>query len=65
MNVLALCKETERYVFIYDDASVSQVLQTLWHMAVDPELTFTWYDAALLSQRVRRLEQFAKDKPCK
>lgn len=25
MNVLALAKETERYVFIYDDASVSKL----------------------------------------
>ena len=55
MNVLALVKGSERYVFLYDDDSVRSLLQTLGRYAADPELTFTWYDAAILSQKVRRL----------
>jgi hypothetical protein len=30
-------------------------LQTLGRYAADPELSFTWYDAAILSQKVRRI----------
>jgi hypothetical protein len=57
INVLALVKDGERYVFLYDDHSTSQVLQTLGRYAADPELSFSWYDAAVLSQRVRQLQQ--------
>jgi hypothetical protein len=55
VNVLALLKGEERYVFLYDDQSINQVLQTLGRYAADPELSFSWYDAAILSQRVRQL----------
>jgi hypothetical protein len=60
INVLALLKGEERYVFLYDDRSVDQVLQTLGKYAADPELSFTWYDAAVLSQRVRKLSAEAE-----
>ena len=61
INVLALLKGEERYVFLYDDRSTDQVLQTLGRYAADPELSFTWYDAAVLSQRVRQLSAAAED----
>jgi hypothetical protein len=54
VNVLALLKNGERYVFLYDDQSVETLLQTLGRYASDPELNFTWYDAAVLSQRIRQ-----------
>lgn len=57
MNVLALVKDSERYVFLYDDASPAALLQTLGRFAADPELSFTWYDAAILSQKVRRMRR--------
>ena len=57
VNVLALVKDGERYVFLYDDHSCAQLLQTLGRYAADPELNFSWYDAAVLSQKVRRLQQ--------
>jgi hypothetical protein len=57
MNVLALVKDSERYVFIYDDASPNALLQTLGRFAADKDLSFTWYDAAILSQKVRRLKR--------
>lgn len=57
VNVIALVKDGERYVFLYDDQSTPQLLQTLGRYAADPELNFTWYDAAVLSQKVRRLQQ--------
>ena len=55
MNVLALVKGSERYVFLYDDDSLRSLLQTLGRYAADPDLSFTWYDAAILSQKVRRI----------
>jgi hypothetical protein len=61
INVLALLKGDERYVFLYDDHSIEQVLQTIGRYAADPELSFTWYDAAVLSQRVRKLMADATD----
>ena len=57
VNVLALVKGSERYIFLYDDASVGTLLQTLGRYASDDELGFTWYDAALLSQKVRKLKR--------
>ena len=54
VNVLALVKVSERYVFLYDDNSSEQMLQSLGKYAADTELSFTWYDAAVLSQKVRR-----------
>jgi len=57
MNVLALVKDSERYVFLYDDESPGALMQTLGRYAADPELSFTWYDAAILSQKVRRLKR--------
>jgi len=61
VNVLALVKDGERYVFLYDEKSVSALLQTLGRYAADPELNFSWYDAAVLSQKVRRLQQGGDD----
>lgn len=55
INVLALLKGSERFVFLYDDESADQLLQTLGDYAADPNLNFSWYDAATLSQRVRKL----------
>ena len=57
VNVLALVKDDERFVFLYDEQSVDTLLEQLGHCAADPELSFTWYDAAVLSQRVRRLRE--------
>ncbi len=54
INVLALVKGTERYVFLYDDASRSETLRVLGRFASNAELSFTWYDAAVLSQKIRQ-----------
>ena len=53
INVLALVKGSERYVFLYDDASKAETLRTLGRYASNPDLSFTWYDAAVLSQKIR------------
>jgi len=57
INVLALVKGAERYVFLYDDASRAETLRTLGRYASNPELSFSWYDAAVLSQKIRQESQ--------
>jgi len=54
INVLALVKGAERYVFLYDDHSRAETLRVLGRFASNPELSFTWYDAAVLSQKIRQ-----------
>ncbi len=53
INVMALAKGTERYVFLFDDESRSEALKMLARYASNPDLSFTWYDAAVLSQKIR------------
>lgn len=53
INVLALVKGEERYIFLFDDERRAEALRTLGRFASNPELSFSWYDAAVLSQRIR------------
>ena len=55
VNVLALVKGNERYVFLFDDDHRVEVLRTLGRFAADPELSFTWNDAVMLSQKVKQV----------
>lgn len=66
VNVLALVKNGERFVFLYDDESSAALLQTLGRYAANDDLAFSWYDAAVLSQKVRRLqeEQISHSRTC-
>jgi hypothetical protein len=54
INVIALVKGGERYVFLYDDESRDEALKMLGRYAANPELSFSWYDAAVLGQKVRQ-----------
>jgi hypothetical protein len=53
LNVLALIKGQERYVYVYDDASRSSLLATFHAQAADPRLSLNWFDAAVLTQKAR------------
>lgn len=53
INVVALVKGEERYIFLFKDSQKSETLRTLGRYASDPKLSFSWYDAAVLSQKVR------------
>jgi hypothetical protein len=52
LNVLALLKGRERYVFVYDDASHAQLLEVMSEQAADPRLSLTWFDATVLKSKV-------------
>lgn len=54
INVLALVKGNERYIFLFDDNNRAETLRMLGRYASNPDLSFTWYDAAVLSQKIRQ-----------
>lgn len=53
INVLALVKGQEKFIFLFDDANRDASLRQLAHFAADPEIDFSWYDAAMLSRKIR------------
>jgi len=62
MNVVALVKKNqERFIFVYDDQSVSTLLNQLQKFVDDDELDFTDADAEILLDRIfsdeSRIEQ--------
>ena len=57
INVLALVKYSERYIFLYDNNSIRELFNTLERYAKDKELNFTYYDAVILTQKIRKLEK--------
>jgi hypothetical protein len=53
LNVLALFKGAERFIFVYDDASRDEVLAAIRDAAADPRVVLNWSDAAVLTERAR------------
>ncbi len=53
VNVLALVKGGERYVYVYDDDSERALLDAVRDHAADPRLSLTWFDAAVLTRKAR------------
>ncbi len=53
-NVLALVKGSERYIFVYDDDSRQPLIEALRDHAADPRLSFSWFDAAVLTEKARQ-----------
>jgi hypothetical protein len=54
IKVVALMKGKEQYVFLYNEGNRAETLRLLGRYASNPELSFTWYDAAVLSQKIRQ-----------
>jgi hypothetical protein len=61
INVVALIKGEEKYIFLFDDKNRAETLRTLGRYASNPELSFSWYDAAVLSQKIRKIENHSVD----
>jgi hypothetical protein len=55
-DVIALIRGNEKYLFIYDNESRAETLRTFGRFASNPELSFSWYDAAEMCQKVRKKE---------
>ena len=60
-NVLALIKGAERYVFVYDDSSRQALIDNFRDLAADPQTSFTWFDAAVLTDKAREQGQAQAD----
>ncbi len=63
ISIVAIVKGEERYVFMFDDNSRAETLRTLGRYASDPELSFSWYDAAVLSQKIRQTQKSTSQAP--
>jgi hypothetical protein len=57
LNVLALFKGEERYIFVYDDDSRESLIDDIRNRAADPAVPINWFDAAVLTERVRNQER--------
>ncbi|MCA9193567.1 MAG: hypothetical protein KDB03_17465 [Planctomycetales bacterium] len=55
IHILALVKGEERYIFLYDESQRVETLRMLGRYAANPELSFSWHDAATLSKRIREI----------
>ena len=55
VNVIALVRGEEHYVFVFDPKRHTELLRLLGRYAADPSMSFNWYDAAVLSQKIREL----------
>ncbi|MDP2741412.1 MAG: hypothetical protein Q8O66_01840 [bacterium] len=62
INVIALVKGRERYVFLYTDENCQKALSTLGRFVSNQELSFNCYDAAVLSQKIRQTRDLVKKK---
>jgi hypothetical protein len=53
VNVLALVKGQERYVYVYDESSEKELINALRNHAADPGLSLSWFDATVLTTKAR------------
>jgi len=53
LNVLALVKGPEHYIFVYDDDSRPHLIDTFRDQAADPDLSLSWFDAMVLTTKAR------------
>ena len=63
LNVLALIKGAERYVFIYDDGSRQPLIDTFRDQAANPELSLNWFDAAVLTEKAGQQARAGAENP--
>jgi hypothetical protein len=54
LNVLALFKGLEKFIFVYDDASRDDVIAAVRDAAADPAVNLNWFDAAVLTERAKQ-----------
>jgi len=53
LNILALVKGEERYIFVYDDESRDALINDIRDKAASPAVPINWFDAAVLTERIR------------
>ena len=60
-NVLALIKGEERYIYVYDDESREPLIDVFRDQAADPNKSFTWFDAAVLTEKAREQAEASEE----
>jgi hypothetical protein len=63
LNVLALHKGTEHYLFLYDDNSVPSLVDLFRRYASDTEISFNWFDAAVMTEKCKSQIQVEASAP--
>jgi hypothetical protein len=63
LNVLALVKGNERYIYAYDDTSRASLVDTFRDDAADPRLSLSWLDVSVLIAKAREQGKTAADEP--
>jgi hypothetical protein len=56
IRILVLDKADEKFVFIYEDGDKKkrvELLRVFGRFAANPDLTFSWYDAAHMALKVK------------
>jgi hypothetical protein len=53
VNVLALVKGRDRYVYVFDDDSKQELIDAVRDHAADPRLSLSWFDASVLTRKAR------------
>jgi len=54
LKQIALKREGQTYIFRFDDASHLALVRVLGRFAADPNLNFTWHDAAVMCKKARQ-----------
>ncbi len=54
LNILALVRGSDKYMIVYEEAAKAEALKQLGRWACNKELSFSWMDAARLSQQLHR-----------
>lgn len=63
LNVLALFKGTERFIYVYDDDSRDALIDVIRNAAADPRIPISWFDAAVLTERARQQGKEPDEQP--
>jgi len=53
INLITLITADQRFVFVFTDATKDETLRHLARFAANPDIPFSWFDAALLSRKIR------------
>jgi len=63
LNVLALRKGNERYIYLFDDVSRTGLTDVFRDQAADPRLSLSWLDVPILTDKAREQARAAADEP--
>lgn len=54
VNFTVIAKGGERYVFVWVESQRAELMAKLAHFAQDENLSFTWYDAVCVANKITK-----------